>query len=330
MIFLGKNFIEFLSLDNPIVEQQSYYYLAINGPILFFSFFNFLYSRIFGSFGNNSGALKISAIGIVVNIILDPIFIYIFKLGVIGASLATLVANILMYILYKIKSNGLLKYDKSINLDYIKIKEIIKLGFPMAFQRVLFTFVNIILARIIAIFGTNAIAAQKIGLQIESITYMAIGGLNGAISSFTGQNFGAKKFRRIKDGYSTALIIGISYSLLMSLIFIFFKEPIIKLFIRDINTSIIAYGYLQAVAYSQAFSTIEMVSNGLFTGLGKPKIPATISIIFTILRIPMALILMKSYGINGVWWSIAISSILKGSVAYLIYKLKVSKEYKIC
>ena len=330
LIFLGKNFIEFLSLDNPIVEQQSYYYLAINGPILFFSFFNFLYSRIFGSFGNNSDALKISAIGIVVNIILDPIFIYIFKLGVIGASLATLVANILMYILYKIKSNGLLKYDKSINLDYIKIKEIIKLGFPMAFQRVLFTFVNIILARIIAIFGTNAIAAQKIGLQIESITYMAIGGLNGAISSFTGQNFGAKKFRRIKDGYSTALIIGISYSLLMSLIFIFFKEPIIKLFIRDINTSIIAYGYLQAVAYSQAFSTIEMVSNGLFTGLGKPKIPATISIIFTILRIPMALILMKSYGINGVWWSIAISSILKGSVAYLIYKLKVSKEYKIC
>lgn len=330
LIFLGKNFIEFLSLDNPIVEQQSYYYLAINGPILFFSFFNFLYSRIFGSFGNNSGALKISAIGIVVNIILDPIFIYIFKLGVIGAALATLVANILMYILYKIKSNGLLKYDKSINVDYIKIKEIIKLGFPMAFQRVLFTFVNIILARIIAIFGTNAIAAQKIGLQIESITYMAIGGLNGAISSFTGQNFGAKKFRRIKDGYSTALIIGISYSLLMSLIFIFFKEPIIKLFIRDINTSIIAYGYLQAVAYSQAFSTIEMVSNGLFTGLGKPKIPATISIIFTILRIPMALILMKSYGINGVWWSIAISSILKGSVAYLIYKLKVSKEYKIC
>lgn len=330
LIFLGKNFIEFLSLDNPIVEQQSYYYLAINGPILFFSFFNFLYSRIFGSFGNNSGALKISAIGIVVNIILDPIFIYIFKLGVIGAALATLVANILMYILYKIKSNGLLKYDKSINLDYIKIKEIIKLGFPMAFQRVLFTFVNIILARIIAIFGTNAIAAQKIGLQIESITYMAIGGLNGAISSFTGQNFGAKKFKRIKDGYSTALIIGISYSLLMSLIFIFFKEPIIKLFIRDINTSIIAYGYLQAVAYSQAFSTIEMVSNGLFTGLGKPKIPATISIIFTILRIPMALILMKSYGINGVWWSIAISSILKGSVAYLIYKLKVSKEYKIC
>ncbi|MBM6839670.1 polysaccharide biosynthesis C-terminal domain-containing protein, partial [Clostridium saudiense] len=118
-----------------------------------------------------------------------------------------------------------------------------------------------------------------------------------------------------------------SYSLLMSVIFILFKEPIIKLFIRDIDTSLIAYGYLQAVAYSQAFSTIEMVSNGLFTGLGKPKIPATISILFTVLRIPMALLLMKSYGISGIWWSIAISSVLKGVSAYLIYKLKVSKEY---
>ena len=330
LIFLGKNFIGFLNLGNPIVERDSYYYLAINGPILYFSFFNFLYSRIFGSFGNNSDALKINAIGIAVNIILDPIFIYIFKFGVIGAALATLIANVIMYVLYKVKSKGLLKYDRSLNVNYEKVKEVAKLGFPMAFQRVLFTLVNIVLARIIAIFGTNAIAAQKIGLQIESITYMVIGGLNGAISSFTGQNFGAKKFKRINDGYNTALAIGISYSILMSLIFIFFKEPIIKLFIRDVDTSLIAYGYLQAVAYSQAFSTIEMVSNGLFTGLGKPKIPATISIIFTVLRIPMALVLIKYYGINGIWWSIAISSVLKGVAAYLIYKLKVSKEYKIC
>lgn len=328
LIFLGKNFIGFLNLGNPIVERDSYYYLAINGLILFFSFFNFLYSRIFGSFGNNSEALKINAVGIIVNIVLDPIFIYTLKLGVIGAAFATLIANIIMYILYRIKAKGLLKYDKSIKLDYQKVKEIVTLGFPMAFQRILFTFVNIILARIIAVFGTNAIAAQKIGLQIESVTYMVIGGLNGAIASFTGQNFGANKFKRISEGYNTALIIGIVYSLFMSVIFILFKEPIIKLFIRDIDTSLIAYGYLQAVAYSQVFSTIEMVSNGVFTGLGKPKIPATISILFTVLRIPMALILMKSYGINGIWWSIAISSILKGVSAYLIYKLKVSKEYK--
>lgn len=328
LIFLGKGFISFLSLNNPIVERDSYYYLAINGPVLFFSFFNFLYTRIFSSFGNNKDSLKINAVGMILNIILDPIFIYVFNLGVLGAAIATLVANIVMFILYNVKSKGMLSYNKSLGIQKDKVIEIARLGFPMAFQRVLFTLVNIVLAKIIAIFGTESIAAQKIGLQIESITYMVIGGLNGAIASFTGQNYGAKKFNRIKSGYYTALLIGICYSVIMSIVFIIFKEPIIKLFIKEEATIIIASGYLQAVAFSQSFSTIEMVSNGFFTGLGMPKIPATISIVFTILRIPMAIILMKPLGVIGIWWSIAISSILKGSTAYFIYLVKVRRNYK--
>ena len=328
LIILGKSFISFLNLNNELVERNSYYYLAMNAPILFFSFFNSLYTRIFSSFGNNGDSLKINAIGMIINIVLDPIFIYIFKLGVVGAAVATLIANIVMFILYRIKSNGILHYDKFIGIDKEKVMEIIRLGFPMAFQRILFTVVNIILAKIIAIFGTNSIAAQKIGLQIESITYMVIGGLNGAIASFTGQNFGASKFKRIKQGYYTALLLGIIYSMIMSIIFIIFKEPIIRLFIREKSTILIASGYLQAVAFSQSFSTIEMVSNGLFTGLGMPKIPAIISIVFTVLRIPIALVLMKTLGIQGVWWSIAISSILKGVAAYSVYLIKIRRNYK--
>lgn len=328
LIILGKSFISFLNLNNEFVERNSYYYLAMNAPILFFSFFNSLYTRIFSSFGNNGDSLKINAIGMIINIVLDPIFIYIFKLGVVGAAVATLIANIVMFILYRIKSNGILHYDKSIGIDKEKVMEIIRLGFPMTFQRILFTVVNIILAKIIAIFGTNSIAAQKIGLQIESITYMVIGGLNGAIASFTGQNFGASKFKRIKQGYYTALLLGIIYSMIMSIIFIIFKEPIIRLFIREKSTILVASGYLQAVAFSQSFSTIEMVSNGLFTGLGMPKIPAIISIVFTVLRIPIALVLMKTLGIQGVWWSIAISSILKGVAAYSVYLIKIRRNYK--
>ena len=99
LIALGKNFISFLNLNNDIVERGSYYYLAINAQILFFSFFNFLYTRIFSSFGNNGDSLKINAIGMILNIILDPIFIYIFKLGVLGAAVATLISNIVIFIL---------------------------------------------------------------------------------------------------------------------------------------------------------------------------------------------------------------------------------------
>ncbi|MCF0148777.1 MAG: MATE family efflux transporter [Clostridium sp.] len=328
LIFLGKNFIDFLNIRNSIVERDAYIYLAINAPILFFSFFNTLFIRILNSFGINKSALHISAIGVVINLILDPIMIYGLNLGVTGAALGTLIANAVMFIFFVKKSLNLYKFDFKNGWNYIKLKEITVLGLPMSFQRVLFTVVNILLARIIGSFGADAIAAQKIGLQIESVVYMVVGGLNGAIAGFVGQNFGAKKYDRINKGYNTAIGIGIIYALGVSLLFIFTPEMLVRLFIREDNTIFIASNYLRIIGYSQIFATIEMISNGVFTGFGVPKIPALISIIFTILRIPLALILTKFYDVNGIWIGISISSILKGIVAYLIYKFKIWKVYK--
>jgi len=328
LILGGKGLIGFLHIGNNEVEKDAYLYLAISGPTILFVFFNMLYARILGSFGNNKLAFKINAIGVITNILLDPMFIYVFKLGVLGASIATMLANIIMFLLYLIKSSEIFKFNFKIKINYKKINEIIILGFPMAAQRILFTVINIFLARIIAIFGSDAIAAQKIGLQIESVTYMVIGGLHGAIAAFTGQNFGAKKYDRIKEGYNSALKIGIIYSLFMAFIFMFFSTPFVKLFVRDENTIIIATAYLQVVAFSQLFSTIETVSNGLFTGVGKPKISSVISVVFTMLRLPMALILIKPFGLTGIWISISVSSILKGIVAYLLYRVEVKRNFK--
>lgn len=327
LVLLGRQFIGFLSLNNPVVESNAYWYLALSAPMMFFAFFNLLYSRILNSFGNNKSTLKINATGIIINIILDPILIYGLKLGVLGAAIATLVANFVIFMLFIIKFKEIFKFDFNIGIDIEKVKEIIKLGFPMAFQRVLFTLVNIILGKIIAMFGSNAIAAQKIGLQIESVTFMIIGGLNGAMASFAGQNFGAKQFKRIIKGYSSALNIGIIYSVVTALLFIFAPSILARLFVRDEATIVIASGYLRIVAFSQIFSTIEMVSNGMFTGVGKPKIPATISIIFTVLRIPMALVLANFLGVNGIWLSIALSSVMKGIAAYILYLVSVKRKY---
>lgn len=327
LIFMGKEFIGFLNIKNTVVERDAYYYLALNGPILFFTFFNVLFARISGSFGNNKLAFKINALGLIINIILDPIFIYILKFGVLGAAIATLIANIIMFVTYLAKSSGILKFNFKAGIDKNKIIEIIRLGFPMAIQRILFTIINIILARIVASFGSEAIAGQRIGLEIESVMYMVIGGLNGAVSSFTGQNFGAKKFNRIKEGYNEAIKIGVMYSLIIALVFLFLNKPLIRIFIREENTIMIAAAYLQVVAFSQIFSMLEMVSNGLFTGIGKPNIPATISVVFTALRIPMSLVLVKPFGVNGIWISIALSSVLKGITAYLLYLIKIKRKY---
>ncbi len=328
IIVLGKEFIAFLNIDNVNVVKDSYLYLLISAPMLFFSFFNTLYIRILNSFGNNKISLKISAIGIIINILLDPIFIYTFKFGVLGAGIATLISNLVMFILFNIYSKEMIKFNHGEVIEYKKIIEIIKLGFPMAVQRIIFTLVNIVLARIISVFGENAIAAQKIGLQIEGITYMVIGGLNGAIASFTGQNFGANKFKRVNEGYITAIKIGAIYSILTTFIFILFSVNLVKIFIDDSETIFMASGYLKIIGIAQFFSMIEMVSNGIFTGIGKPNIPSIISIVFTCMRIPMALILIKYIGLNGIWLSIAFSSIFKGIVSFLIYRFRIYKSYE--
>lgn len=113
--------------------------------MLCFAFFNNLFSRIFASLGNTKSALKISAVGIVANIVLDPIFIYVFKWGVAGAAVATLIANIIMFIMYLGVGRGVLVFCFKKKIDFKKMKEIAHLGTPIAFQRILFTLINIML-----------------------------------------------------------------------------------------------------------------------------------------------------------------------------------------
>lgn len=329
LIIFGKYLIGFLNLGSSSVISNSYKYLVICAPMLFLSFFNAFYVRILNSFGNNKIALKINAVGIITNIILDPIFIYVFKMGVLGAAIATLLSNFIIFIMFNIEAKSLIKFDKSLGVDSEKAKEILRLGFPMASQRILFTLVNIVLAKIIAIFGDDAIAAQKIGLQIESVTYMVIGGLNGAISSFTGQNFGAKKYDRVKKGYMTALKIGGVYAGITSIGFIFGAPFLASIFVKDTKTIEMASHYLMIIGFSQIFNMIEMVSNGMFTGVGKPKIPSIISIVFTVLRIPFALIFIKIFGLNGIWIAIALSSILKGIIAFVVYRFNIRKKLSV-
>nr|WP_302597452.1 MATE family efflux transporter [uncultured Cellulosilyticum sp.] len=326
LILCGKNFIGFLGLNKVEVAANAYRYLAWSAPMLFFACFNNVFSRIFASLGNTKSALKISTVGIIINIVLDPILIYIFKWGVIGAAIATLIANVVMFVMYLGVGKEFLKIDFKQKIDFEKMSEITRLGTPIAFQRILFTLINILLAKLIAQFGSDAVAAQKIGVQIESVTYMVTGGLNGAVASFIGQNYGAKKGERLRKGYQTAIGVGIVYAALSSLIFWVFPEQLAGLFVKETATIAIAASYLRIIAYSQIFNAMEMVSNGFLTGIGRPKIPSYVSVIFTALRLPMAYICVSFLGVNGIWWSITISTMLKGSVLVGIYLISIKNK----
>ncbi|MDY0409796.1 MATE family efflux transporter [Paracerasibacillus soli] len=154
------------------------------------------------------------------------------------------------------------------------------------------------------------------------------GELNGAVSSFVGQNFGAKKFKRILKGYRVSLILGSLYALFTSIVFIFCSEELARLFTQDSETIAITSSYLEIIGLSQIFMAMEMIGTGVYTGIGLPKIPSIISIIFTLIRIPLAIFLMPIFGLNGIWLSIAISSLVKGLLSVTIFNVIYRRKYQ--
>lgn len=320
-VVFSKNLVRFFDLSSE-VEKMAQTYLVVAGIGIIFKFFNFLYSRILNSYGESKLPFKISSVGVILNIVLDPLFIFVFDWGVFGAALATVLAEGINTILFVRKSKDYFKVESYISKNWNSMKEMVVLGSPIAIQRVLFTGFGIAMAKIISKWGADAIAAQKIGLQIESITFMTVAGLQGAVGSFMGQNYGAGLKDRIKDGYKTAISIATLIGVITTGIFILFPEFLVQIFVKKPETIEVAVNYMRIIGLSQLFMCYEIVTNGAFSGIGKPKIPSVISIVFTSIRIPLALFLSRDeyFGLNGVWISIALSSVIKGLVSPLMFK----------
>ncbi|WP_228100952.1 MATE family efflux transporter [Paenibacillus donghaensis] len=133
------------------------------------------------------------------------------------------------------------------------MKEVIRMGLPITIQRVTFTLISIIIAKIIVRFGSDAIAVQKVGIQIESISYMTIGGLQGANAAFFGQNYGARRLDRIRLGYRQALLMTSGFGIFISLIFILFPEQLFSVFLSDEVSLALGTDYMRIIGYSQLF-----------------------------------------------------------------------------
>jgi len=335
-ILIAKNhLIGFFNLNNPEIEKMALDYMTITAFGIFFSALSLVFTRIFNGHGDSKTPFYITSIGLIINIGLDPILIFgLFgapKLGVVGAAIATVLAQTIVSIIlfiYLIKKYKI--FTTGIHYDMEKTKDIMKLGLPVATQRILFTGFSVIIARIIANWGADAIAVQRVGVQIESLSWITAGGFQGALAAFVGQNYGAQKYDRIKKGYYNAIGIISVLGIFVSFILIVFPEPIFRIFLQDDKIVSLGANYLRILGVSQLFMVLEMTTVGGFQGMGKTLPPSIVSIVLTGSRIPMALLLSATaLGLNGVWWSISISSIFKGIILpiwFLIY-MKRFKSY---
>lgn len=324
LIVFRHQIIGFFGLeDAEVVEMATDYLLIIALGIVFF-FVNPVLSGIFNGSGDSTTPFKVNAIGLLINMTLDPLMILGIgpfpKLGIKGAALATIIAQfIVTFIFIKLSIE---KSDLFIDLDIFHIpnkkyvKRVFKLGTPAAFQTGFFALIGMGIAKIIARWGATPVAVQNVGSQIESISWMTAGGFSTAISAFIGQNYGAEQWERIHKGYRNGMVIVGTIGIFATLLLIFGAEPIFKIFIPNDSKALeLGISYLRILGLCQFFMAVEIATGGAFNGLGRTKPPALVGILFNSTRIPLALILSSTkLGLDGVWWTITITCILRGLV----------------
>ena len=266
LILFNKQLIDIFNLGNAQVISMSRQYLVILGIGMVFYFINPVFTSIFIGLGNSSIPFRINTIGLIANIILDPLLIFGFgpipALGTNGAGIATITAQIIVsfvFIGYIIKNRieyFKVNYFRKIEFKYFKI--LYKLGFPVAIQNALFTLISMAMGVIVASFGPVAVAVQKVGSQIESISWMSADGFASALSTFTGQNYGAYKFDRIDKGSKIGLIGAIIWGSITTVVLVFFGDVIFRAFINEQDAIIKGIDYLRILGYSQLFMCIEI------------------------------------------------------------------------
>lgn len=344
-LFTGP-IVDLFQIESNFVNETAFVYLRIVAIGMPFTYSNITLSGIYNGTGNTKVPFFVNAVGLIMNMILDPILIFgwgsIPAMGAEGAGIATVASQILVFgifiFLLKGKNNPLntKKYLGKFQKKFLN--PIIKIGGPVALQSAGFAILAMILARVmnnIAQGDSIPFSVQSIGAQVEALSWMTALGFSSALGTFTGQNYGAKRWDRIQKGFFITLGIASTLGLLSTALFYFFGAEVFNLFIKQSEPEVLRMGivYLMILSFSQVFMSIEITATGAFNGIGKAMPPTIIGIIGNILRIPFAFILANSLvdllplfsdyispdsvPVTGVWWGITISSILKGIFLFL-------------
>lgn len=326
IMLFANQIIGFFGLDED-VTNLGVSYLRVVSVGMIFQFLNQQTSTLYNSIGNSFSPFKINAIGLIINIFLDPILIFGLgffpRMGVFGAAIATSFAQFIVSLIFlgdMIKHNNeVYEGVKKGSLKKFALGQIVKMGAPAGLQNAFMASISLVLNRFVGSFGKTPMAVYTIGTNIESITWMTTEGFQSGIIAFVGQNFGARKISRLKEIIKKSMSVVASIGIFSTFVLITFRYDLYKIFLPK-NPQAIAIGasYLLILGVSQLFMSVEIGSSGVFHGLGLTKIPSTISIVFNLLRIPLALILMEYYSFYGVWMALTISSILKGSICLII------------
>lgn len=298
-------------------------YLNVMSILCIFPILNVTLAGLVRSEGATDKAMKGMIIGIVINIILDPIFILKMNMGSAGAAWATIIGNIASvsyFISHFLRKNTLL----SINIIDFKpskriYKETFKIGIPSSLSNVVMS-ISFILVNVIAVtYGDYVVAGNGVQMRVNSMVIMLLIGLAQGYQPFAGYCFGAEKYERLKDGFWTTLLYGTILSIFFTFVFLLFKEPLIRMFIDEPNTVAAGTEILRAFTYCVPFFGIQFTILVTFQATGQALKALFISLgRQCIIYIPLLFILNSLFGFKGFIFAQPIADIIISFIALLM------------
>ena len=298
-------------------------YFSIIGAFTVVSLIGISLSGQIRSEGATNTAMYGMLIGIVLNVILDPVFILVLGWGTAGAAWATVIgsAAAAVFLMLHVASP---KSVLSISLRDFRPRpwvyaEILKIGVPSAITNIVMSITVVFSNRVAASYGDFVIAGKGVTLRVESISFMLIMALAAGYQPFAGFNYGAKNFKRLKAGFKVTLIFSTALALFFVVVFAFFGKTLIGLFISDPVTIDAGWKFMYAFVIGLPVMGVQMTLMVTFQALGKPLLSTIVSLGRQCLfYLPLLFILNHIWGFEGFMYSQPLADILTALTAILL------------
>lgn len=317
-LFFSEAFLRLFSDDVQII-MMGISYMQICTICSFGVFVQITYERIMQSTGNTIYNMVIQGVGALINIILDPIFIFglgpVPALGTAGAAIATVIGQIvamfLGIIITQKKVREIQLSVRGFHLDGMIMKAMYRIAIPAILMQSIMSFMTVMMNMILAPFSEMAVSVFSIYYKLQQFVFMAVLGMNNALIPILSYNYGANQMERIRESIRFALWMSCVIMAIGTVVFQLFPTQLLYLF--DAKEAMLSIGIpaLRTISVSFVFAGISMVLCSVFQALGSPNH----SLLVTLLRqmvilLPLAYGFSSAFGLDMCWWSFPITEVL--------------------
>ena len=332
LVYLGLNGILWvLRVPVEIRPLMKQYLVMIFGGIFATFLYNY-FANLLRAIGNSMVPLVFLAVSSILNVVLDLVCVLVLHWGVQGAAIATVFSQFVSGVgigLYTLKQfPELCPRREDCKWDKHNLGTILNLSVMTSVQQSIMNFGILMVQGLVNSFGTVIMAAFAAAVKIDSFAYMPVQDFGNAFSTFIAQNYGAKQNDRIRSGLKSAVLISVTFCVVLSALVCAFAKPLMLLFVDAGETEILREGvrYLHIEGSFYCGIGCLFLLYGLYRALGKPGMSVVLTVISLGTRVALAYLLssLPSIGVTGIWWSVPIGWALADFVGFVYYKKKIN------